>query len=643
MKVVIIGGGIAGLTAAILFQIKNWTVVVNEKSSSIANRGFAFLMSSDGLSILNEFMASADIQLNRQSVNLFSLKRPNNDEVIKIQLDGWSCMKRIDLITFLYSFFTKDTLKEGRSFSHFIYENNNAVAAVFENGEIEYGDLFIGADGSNSKVRELLFGKVNFTAIEVKEIVGVSHKPWNNDNKDVLFQKIQSTQKGLAFGYIPVAKNEVVWFMQFDVKLEVGIDEKNPESVKTFCLDMLKDFPIEVKEILEANDFSETYFWNTRDFDVLPSFHKNNIAIIGDAAHLALPFTSAGTTNAVLDAKALFESFELYPDYQNAFDYFYKTRSPSLKSHLEQGRELKKLFLNPASYSERGFILPLVSDRKNSENLKESKPIKILYFTDPVCSTCWIIQPILRKLKLEYDEYIDIEYKMGGLLPSWKDYNKGAIKQPSDAAQHWEDISISHKTPVVGDVWIEDPLDSSFPPSIAFKAAQLQNLNKATLFLRRLKELVFIEKQNITRWELIERAALNSGLDSALLLKDIPGKGKDLFLDDLRLCEKLDVKVFPTLFFSIGDGEKFVLKGYHTYEKFEAIIKQLIPEIKKKNNKPTPEELFTEFNNMTETEFMFLSDLKNEEGKAILIQLYESGKIEKFENKNGVIWMNKIV
>ena len=40
---------------------------------------------------------------------------------------------------------------------------------------------------------------------------------------------------------------------------------------------------------------------------------------------------------------------------------------------------------------------------------------------------------------------------------------------------------------------------------------------------------------------------------------------------------------------------------------------------------------------------MFLSDLKNEEGKSILIQLYESGKIDKFENKNGVIWMNKIV
>jgi 2-polyprenyl-6-methoxyphenol hydroxylase-like FAD-dependent oxidoreductase len=32
MKVVIIGGGIAGLTAGILFQRKNWTVVWNAEN-----------------------------------------------------------------------------------------------------------------------------------------------------------------------------------------------------------------------------------------------------------------------------------------------------------------------------------------------------------------------------------------------------------------------------------------------------------------------------------------------------------------------------------------------------------------------------------------------------------------------------------
>ena len=54
-----------------------------------------------------------------------------------------------------------------------------------------------------------------------------------------------------------------------------------------------------------------------------------------------------------------------------------------------------------------------------------TKPIKIVYFTDPICSSCWGIEPQLRKLKLEYGGYFEIDYHMGGLLPSWDVYSSG--------------------------------------------------------------------------------------------------------------------------------------------------------------------------------------------------------------------------
>jgi hypothetical protein len=63
-----------------------------------------------------------------------------------------------------------------------------------------------------------------------------------------------------------------------------------------------------------------------------------------------------------------------------------------------------------------------------------------------------------------------------------------------DAAKHWEEVS-EHKTPLDGDIWIEDPLHSSYPPSIAFKAAQIQSNDKAISVLRRLQEMIFIEKE----------------------------------------------------------------------------------------------------------------------------------------------------
>ncbi len=53
------------------------------------------------------------------------------------------------------------------------------------------------------------------------------------------------------------------------------------------------------------------------------------------------------------------------------------------------------------------------------------KPVRIIYFTDPICSSCWGIEPQLRRMKLEYAGGLDIEYRMGGLLPDWS-YNSVA-------------------------------------------------------------------------------------------------------------------------------------------------------------------------------------------------------------------------
>ncbi|MCW2118641.1 DsbA family protein [Flavobacterium sp. 7A] len=637
MKAVILGGGIAGMTMALLLRKENWQVIINERAASMLNQGHAFLMSADGLSILAEFSKEQTCTLHKQNVNLFSLKRPNGDEEIRIKLDGWHCMKRVELISYLYSFFTNETLKMGRVFSHFLYENNKASAAVFENGEIEYGDLFIGADGSNSKVREALFGKVTFTPVEVNEIVGISKKRAIDDPEKVVFQKYQSKIKGLAFGFIPASCDESVWFMQYDVKLATGHEGQSPEALKEFCYKMLEEFPDEVRAVLDVNDFATSYIWKTRDFNTLPTFHKDNVVLIGDAAHLALPFTSAGTTNALLDAQTLTSTLMTSATLESAFERFYQERSADLTNHLEQGRLLKKTFLEPEKHSERGYILPLVTDKDKNETT-DRKPLKITYFTDPICSTCWVIQPVLRKLKLEYGNYLNFEYLMGGLLPSWDNYTRGRIKNATDVAKHWEEVSKEHNTPLDGDIWIDDPLDSSYPPSIAFKAAQLQSNDKAISFLRRMQEMIFIEKKNISKWPEIEKAALTCGLDSALLFKDLKVKGLGLFQEDLDYAKELNITSFPTILFSIDNEIKTTLAGLHPYEKFEEILRQYLPDLSKSTIKITPESMFQLFNNMTESEYAFITNQTVEESQQILSNLFKKGVIKKYDSKNGSFW-----
>src|SRR5690606_10239272 len=105
----------------------------------------------------------------------------------------------------------------------------------------------------------------------------------------------------------------------------------------------------------------------------------------------------------------------------------------------------------------------------------------------------------------------------------------GGIGKPSDVATHWDEVSVHYDMPIDGDLWLEDPLDSSYPPSIAFKAAQMQDNEKAVLFLREFREMVFLQKKNIAKWEHIEVAAEKVGLNIEQFKTDFESNAKALF------------------------------------------------------------------------------------------------------------------
>ncbi|RZM29855.1 MAG: hypothetical protein EOO88_03200 [Pedobacter sp.] len=640
MKVVIIGGGIGGLTLANYLHNNNIEVVVNERAVGSKGGGHAFLMHTDGLAILRELIANSETRLPGKAVDKFSLKRPTGDEVQCIQLDNWRCIKRTDLTSFLYDFLPEGYVKDNRAFSHFIKENGKVVAAAFQNGEVEYGDIFVGADGGFSKVREAVFGQVEFKPGRVKEIVGIAYNAALAQANLGVFNKFQRNTNGLAFGMIPTSEQELVWFMQYDPSIS-DVEEGDPEKLQVFCNTLLQSFPAEVHQVLNSNDFSSSYIWTTRDFDVLPSFSADNVVLIGDAAHLALPFTSAGTTNAMVDAKVLAAKLIATESYSQAFADYYTLRAAEVVEHLHLGRGLRDIFLDPLGHDDEEFPIPLIDDKVRKVNPQTKKPVEIVYFTDPICSTCWIIQPLIRKLKLEYGAYVNLRYVMGGLLPSWEAYTKGKIQKPADAAEHWEEAGAMHEMPMDGDVWLEDPLSSSYPPSIAFKAAQLQDPDKAVSFLRRIQEMVFLEKKNIIKWEFLKQAAFDNGLDSARLYRDYEGKAVELFKEDLELVKERGVVSFPTLFFSDGNSEPVMVKGVQPYEVLEKLILDIVPDAQKLKIDTDARSLFTHFPTMTDKEFVTLSNLSREEAADMLNSLHGEGSIEKYASKNGMIWISK--
>ena len=358
-KTVIIGGGVAGLSLAIALRKKGREVVVCEREERSHSNGHAFLIHPEAMRVLEGIVETDPYHLMPgRSIDRLFLKNSNDQLLEEVELDGWICMKRCEAMAALANQLPDGVIQYGCQFSHFVVQNDVVVSAAFKNGEVVKGDVFIGADGSKSAVRSALFGPTNYTPVLVKEILGTINNKSLFDRHPNHFTKYLSTDKGLAIGFIPCNDNELIWFLQFDVSLCKG-ELNSADQIADFCKSILSQFPEEVQEIMKCKSVVANYVWNTTDFDLLPTFHSRNVLLIGDAAHVALPFTSAGVTNALLDVDCLMSLWKEGEDLQNIFNSFYRLRSSHVESHVEMGRQIRSSFLKGAAVEVK---LPLIRD-----------------------------------------------------------------------------------------------------------------------------------------------------------------------------------------------------------------------------------------------------------------------------------------
>jgi 2-polyprenyl-6-methoxyphenol hydroxylase-like FAD-dependent oxidoreductase len=119
-------------------------------------------------------------------------------------------------------------------------------------------------------------------------------------------------------------------------------------------------WPQPLPELIELTDFSESHVWFTTDLDPLPSFHRGNVVLVGDAAHPLLPFTSQGVGSALQDALSLAThiggQFDCPKKLEEGLRVFSDERLSCVTRFLQSGRELAERFLHPERFSGQELI-----------------------------------------------------------------------------------------------------------------------------------------------------------------------------------------------------------------------------------------------------------------------------------------------
>lgn len=226
---------------------------------------------------------------------------------------------------------------------------------------------------------------------------------------------------------------------------------------------------------------------------------------------------------------------------------------------------------------------------KEKTTNKVQDQVAIMCYTDPLCCWSWGMEPQLQRLLAEYPHQITIDYCMGGLIPTWKEFSDplNSIQNPSQMGPMWMQAGHITGRKIDDMVWMVDPPSSSYPACIAVKTAQLQSDRSGKLILQALSEAVMQHRKNISKTEVIAEVAETIAkrhpdiFDFVRFKKEYNGDlSREAFRQDLQKVKLNKIGRFPTLTISNSQGKGVMITGYRPYEALLEALHQVA--------KPTP-------------------------------------------------------
>lgn len=214
--------------------------------------------------------------------------------------------------------------------------------------------------------------------------------------------------------------------------------------------------------------------------------------------------------------------------------------------------------------------------------------VEVTYYTDPLCSWSWAFEAVWRRLRYELADRITWRYALGGLLPDWKSFNDPirSVSRPAQMGPLWYEVRHLTGMPVDERIWYQDPPASSYPASVAVKAAALQGEEAEEAALRRLREAVFLERRNIARREVLLDVLLDGGDDPGLRLdpgrfrRDLAGdEALSAFREDLKEAGYHNIGRFPAFVLRGPEGKAVALVGYRPYSVFREALAAVAPDL----------------------------------------------------------------
>lgn len=311
MKVIIAGGGVGGLAAALALLELGHDVRVLEKAERYARVGADVNLTPnavkalDGLGVgaaLRETAARPTHRISRDwDTGAETSRLPMGDAAEQAYGAPQLTIYRADLLAALEGLLPDGVVRHGSGVAEVAGER---PAVRLAGGEALEADVLIGADGIHSTVRTALFGAeaAEFTGVVAYRAVVPRERLAGLPNLDA-FTKWWGPDPATQIVTFPLTRGEEIF-----VFATAPADDWRHESwtmpgdVAEFA-ERYRGFHPEARALIEACGAVMKSALYVRD--PLPAWGRGAVTLLGDACHPMMPFMAQGACQAVEDAVVL--------------------------------------------------------------------------------------------------------------------------------------------------------------------------------------------------------------------------------------------------------------------------------------------------------------------------------------------------
>jgi 2-polyprenyl-6-methoxyphenol hydroxylase-like FAD-dependent oxidoreductase len=343
-NVLIIGGGIGGLTAAIALKRKGIDAEVIEQNPAWSVYGVGIIQPSNMLRALRSLgLGDACIEHGRGFLGWHFcdahgklLMQVPSENVAGADYPPVNGIAR----PALHKILTAATLAQGTQVrlgvtARTLQETAAGVDVAFSDGTRKTYDLVIGADGAYSTTRTQLFGD----AVR-PQYTGQAVWRYNLPRpRDLNWGALYYGKKSKA-GLVPLSETMMYLLL---VTAEPGNPRMPNDRLHLLLRERLEEYGGIVSKLRDQITDPAAVVYRPMEVLMMPyPWHRGRVVLIGDAAHSGTPHLAEGAAMAIEDSVVLAESLADAADVESALDRFVRRRMPRAQLVYETGLRLSE-------------------------------------------------------------------------------------------------------------------------------------------------------------------------------------------------------------------------------------------------------------------------------------------------------------